>query len=185
MNTMFSGGASPMFVCFVLLLFSGLFRPRARSALGTAKIPSLHQPLPDNSPDRVVASSISLSSIELALLAELSLEQAREHETLARDPNQRLETRQTASKAAAAWRERARILQLEAGRQSWAPMLPGRPTEVMASTYAGPERRRHIRRAQTRRDGPQAASGSTGSRERRTGPDRRRSDRRRPQLALR
>ena len=184
MNTMFSGGASPIFVGFVLLLFSGLFRPRVQSGLGTGKIRSLDQPLPDNSPDRVVASPISLSSIELALIAELSRERARDYDAVAGDADQRPEARQAASEAAIAWRERARILQLEAGRRSWQPMLPAWPAQVLASTYTGPERRRHARRTQTRR-GPDAPSDTSSSRDRRTGPGRRRSDRRRPQLAPR
>lgn len=183
MNTMFSGGGSPVAVCFVLLLFSGLFRPWARSAPGAAKISGLDKPLPNNSPDRVEASPISLSSIELALIAELSRERARDYDAVAGDADQRPEARQAASEAAIAWRERARTLQLEAGRRSAQPMLPAWPAEVAASTYTGPERRRHARRTQTRRGGPDGSSDPSGARDRRTGLERRRRDRRRPQLA--
>jgi hypothetical protein len=183
MNTMFSSGGGPIAACFVLLLFSGLLRPWRRSAPGTVKIRGLDKPLPNNSPGRVVASPISLSSIELALIAELSRERARDFDAVAGDADQRPEARQAASEAAIAWRERARMLQLEAGRRSGQPMLPEWPAEVAASTYTGPERRRRARRAETRRGGPDASSDASGSRDRRTGPERRRRDRRRARLA--
>lgn len=182
-QTVFSDGGAAFAACFVLLVFSGLLRPLRRSIPTIASGPGPAKPPPDLTPDRVGTWPISLSSIELALIAELSLEQAREHETVASDASRRHESRQAASAAAAAWRERARILQLEAARRSGQPMLPGWPAAAMASTYTGPERRRHSRRSETRRGRPVAPTDAPGSPDRRTGPERRRHDRRRPQLA--
>jgi len=167
---------------FALLAFSGVLRPVSRTVSAlvdnirdrmTSEVPST------DGPDSTADSSLILNPIELALIAELSLEQARAHDEVAHDENQRPDTRSAASATAAAWRERARMLQLEARRRSAHPMLPGaRSPRTLASTYAGPERRRQIRRTQTRRTGPTAVADAVEARDRRLGSDRRERDRR-------
>jgi hypothetical protein len=156
---------------FALLAFCGLLRP----------------PLPRSSPNewprRALAKSaatptVKLNAIELALLAELSLEQARAHDQLVDDPAQRPEIRRSAAATAGAWRERARAFQSQAFRQSAAPIAP----DVHA--YSGPERRTGMRRRETRRTGPAPSVGRQPG-DRRGVPDRRRGDRRRPELASR
>jgi hypothetical protein len=184
-HTILSDGGGPIMACFALLIFSGLLRPFARGAPRPAPGPRPAAPLHSSSPDARVALPIALNAVELALLAELSLERAREQDALADDPRQGFETRRAASAAATAWRERARILQREARGRSGQPMLPGFPALGMDSPYTGPERRRHIRRGQPRRVHPEASSDDPGSHERRTRPDRRRCDRRQPELAPR
>jgi hypothetical protein len=172
-------------VCFALLIFSGLLRPWARNVLPLADRSLPGKPRPDVSFDRAVASPITLSSIELALIAELSLERARDNAAIARDVTQRPETRQTAAAAAMAWRERARILHLEASRRTGQPMAPQCQVPATALTYSGPERRRQLRRRKTRRGGPEDSNDASGSRDRRTGAERRGPDRRRPEAATR
>ena len=61
---------------------------------------------------------MSLNSIELGLIAELNLEMARANEAVAEDATELPETRRVASEAANAWRERARLFQLQA-RCKW------------------------------------------------------------------
>jgi len=178
-----SDGGGPGIVCFALLVFSGLLRPLAQAASELAERRRPAKPPPNVSPDRAVPSPIALNAIELALIAELSLERAREQDAVANDPRERLATRQAASEAASAWRERARILQLESRRRTAQPIVPGFPPLKM--TYTGPERRTNMRRRQTRRGRPEASSHGSGSSDRRTGPERRQRDRRRPELAPR
>ena len=165
---------------FVLLVFSGLlgsleWRPRA--LMYQARRPRRDgEPSPGGTPDQAVASPVSLNPIELALIAELSLEMARDSEAVANDATKRLETRRSASTDAIAWRERARLFQLEADRLSGHPIVPGvRPIRA----YAGPERRRRMRRTHTRRADP--ASAGHGRDNRRAVPERRQRDRRCPQ----
>jgi len=167
-----------------LLVFSGLLRPLERRTLRTLvcqagrRRAAVEPPL-DASPDPSGASPVSLNSIELGLIAELSLEMARANEVVTQDETQRPETRRVASEAANAWRERARLFQLQAQRQSAHPIVPGpRPLHPPSLAYTGPERRRQMRRTRTRRTGRRVLD----LRDRRIGPDRRQRDRRRPEL---
>jgi hypothetical protein len=133
-----------------------------------------------------VASPITLNPIELALIAELSLEMARDSEAVANDATKRLETRRNALEDAIAWRDRARLFRLEAQRQSAQSIVPAeRVRHVPKRDYIGRERRRQMRRAQARRTDPVAASDQLGRRDRRRGADRRGRDRRQPELAAR
>ena len=133
---------------FVLLAFSGLLRPLQRGAR--------FRPPPRARPDEPVAPPMRLNAIELGLIAELSLEQARANEELANDVSQRSEARRRASQSAMAWRERAHWFQSQARRQGHRPMAPD--PWPLHSSYAGRERRRQMRRSQTRRAG-EAADG--------------------------
>jgi hypothetical protein len=164
---------------FALLVFSGLLRPlepRARTLRRRAAV----EPRRDALPDPAAASPMSLTSIELGLIAELNFEMAQANEAVAQDLTQRPETRRVASEAARTWRERARLFQLQAQRQSAHPNVPDpRPAHPPGLAYTGPERRRQMRRMRTRRaDGP-----VLDARDRRIGPDRRDRDRRRPEPA--
>jgi hypothetical protein len=124
---------------------------------------------------------MSLNSIELGLIAELNLEMARANDAVAEDVTERPETRRVASEAANAWRERARLFQLQAQRQNAHPIGPGsRPVHSPTLAHTGAERRRQMRRMRTRR----TARRVLDLRDRRMGPDRRQRDRRRPELAL-
>ena len=77
-----------------------------------------------------------LNAIELALIAEHSLEMARANEAVADDPTKRLETRRRASEVAAAWRHRAEVLQTQALRQSAHPIVPGEaPVRALGRAY--------------------------------------------------
>lgn len=178
----------PWLVLFGLLLFSGLLRPLERGFCALRYSLARHMqsgPPPSAGRDHAEPSTLSLNAIELALIAEFSLEQACAHEEVAADGNQRPETRRAASTAAAAWRERARVLQLEASRRGGQPMVPGEQSRRAAGpTYTGPERRRRKRRTRTRRSG-RVVLADGADRERRIGGDRRSRDRRRPQLAPR
>ncbi len=168
---------------FVLLFFSGLLRGledgrrmlvslvRARRAAGAG-------PPQGGTPDPSTASLPRLNAIELSLIANLSLEMAQENEALARNMTQRPETRARAAEAAAAWRERARRFQSEAQRLGSHPILPGDPSTAHAAAYAGPERRRQMRRRQTRAAGTAAAVMGLGPWDRRAGGDRRDRERR-------
>jgi hypothetical protein len=174
----------------VLLVFSGLLRPLQSRAWALPwqpdPRPASRELPPEVSPDRALALPIRLNAIELALLAELSLEQARAHEAVANDPRKRHETRVAASEAARAWRERAGLFQSQAGYRSGHPMGPGHhPLLAPASSYTGAERRKQMRRQQTRRVGHGPPSPAIDRRDRRVGAERRRSDRRRPRPAPR
>lgn len=188
-QTMLSGGDATLAACVALLVFSGLlgpFEPRAL-ALGKRRRGARrsHEPPPPATADRSGDLAISLNAIELALIAELSLEQASAHDAVADDAGQRPEIRTAAAEAATAWRERARLFQLEARRRVGHPIVPGRPAQVAASAYTGPERRRQMRRGQTRRGGPEVAFDARDRRDRRTVAERRGRDRRRRELAPR
>ena len=166
------GADGPRLIAFfALLAFCGLLRP-----LGPrARVERPRRARPEDEPTPI----ITLNAIELGLLAELSLEQARAHEEVVKDAFQRPEARRAAAGTAAAWRERARTYQLQARRQGAAPIVPG---GYLSRAYTGPERRRQIRRRETRRTRGRAAGG-VGRADRRTGHDRRQADRRRPELA--
>jgi hypothetical protein len=154
---------------------------------------------PDARADRVGTSAIDLNSIELALLAELSLEMALGEDAVANDVARSPQTRRVASELAAAWRERSRRFQLQAQRQGMDPIVPElqperRGTDPIAAdlrlisgpapSYRGPERRKRMRRTQTRRTSSTAPDGIDRL-DRRTGRDRRQHDRRRRELAPR
>ena len=134
-------------------------------------------------PDPSGASLPRLNAIELSLIADLNLEMANDNEALAQDVTQRPETRAHATEAAAAWRERARRFRSEAQRLSAHPILPRDPWTAPDPSYTGPERRRQMRRRQTRRAGFAAAAKRLGPFDRRAGADRRGRDRRRPESA--
>jgi hypothetical protein len=159
---------------FALVAFSGLLRPLQRSAR--------LQPPRRARPDETIAPTMRLNAIELGLIAELSLEQARANEELANDAGQRPETQRRASESAMAWRERAQWFQVQARRQGQHPMTPD-PWPIQSS-YAGAERRRQMRRSQTRRAGREAAD-RVEQGNRRAGRDRRLAERRRAELARR
>ncbi|HUJ34699.1 MAG TPA: hypothetical protein VLW51_05775 [Solirubrobacteraceae bacterium] len=127
---------------------------------------------------------MSLNAIELALIAEHSLEMARANEAVANDAATGLETRRRASEVAAAWRRRAESFKLQAQRRCAHPIVPGEQPLSHVRAYAGPERRQRMRRTQTRRTDP-AWAAADEDRDRRAGPERRRHDRRRPELAPR
>jgi hypothetical protein len=119
---------------------------------------------------------MSLNAIELALIAEHSLEMARANQAVADDGATRLETRREAARVAAAWRQRAELFQIEARRRSAYPI---HPCVQPIRPYAGPERRRRMRRTHTRRTDPAYAGNDRG--DRRAGPERRWRERRCPQ----
>lgn len=119
---------------------------------------------------------MKLSSIELALIAELNLEMARAYEEVARDDRERLESRSAADRRQYLLRERARMLRLEARRASAEPPL----AMWLEVGYAGPERRRAERRTGERRvHSPGTADRPAAGYDRRINPDRRRAERRR------
>jgi hypothetical protein len=155
---------------FVLLAFCGLLRPPQRTARVEAQKRALRED--------AAAPTVKLHAIELSLLAELSLEQARAHEEVAKDEAARPDTRRKSEATAMDWRERARVFQACARRQAAAPFVPA------AQAYAGPERRRTRRRRDMRRVVPRA-SVSREADDRRTVIDRRLADRRHPELARR
>lgn len=165
-----SRGAAGFTACFALLAFCGLLRPLQRR--------DRLEPPRDARPGNAPAPTVKLNAIELALLAELSLEQARAHEEMVDDPAVQPETRRKAARVATAWRERAKVFQAQARLQAAAPFVPN------AHGYTGPERRRTMRRREARRTGP-GTSTMRQRGDRRGLPDRRRDDRRRGELALR
>ena len=134
------GDGAGLVVCFAMLAVCGLVRPFEWSV--RVKLP--RRARPQNAP----ATTLNLNAIELGLLAELSLEQARAHEELLGDPTQRPEARRAAAATAAAWRERARGFQSQARLEAAAPVVPD---EHPSRAYTGPERRRQTRRRQSRR----------------------------------
>lgn len=173
-----------------LLVFSGLLESlewRAHALMSQARRPHRDVERPtEDSPDQAMASPVRLNPIELALIAELSLEMARDNEVVANDATKRPEARRSALEDASAWRERARLFQSQAQRLSARPIVPGeRSRRVSDWDYYGPERRRRIRRGQSRRTDPVAASAEVGRGERRRSADRRGRDRREPELAPR
>jgi len=175
---------------FVFLICCGaleplLWRARAlvrRSALGHAAAEPPH----DAPPDPSIPVSMNLNSIELALIAEYNLEMARANQAVADDASKQLDTRRRASEVATAWRRRAELFQLHASRRSGHPILPGKESSrARGGAYAGPERRRGMRRTQTRRTGSALVAAARGVDDRRAGAERRRSDRRHPEPAPR
>jgi hypothetical protein len=188
-QTLLSGPGGPWLACLPLLVFCGLLRPLVRCARlleEPRRAPRWsRQPPCSLDGDNPGESGIRLTPIELALIAELNLEQARSHEEVASDPDRAAETRLAAARAASEWRARATLFHQQAQRQSAEPVVPRQPAALARSgaCYVGPERRRHTRRSQSRRVA--AASGELERRERQDAGDRRRGDRRRPQLASR
>lgn len=185
------GAAGSLTVCGALLIFSGLLGPLEPRTRRPWKVPAAgrsgHEPPPKDVDDRPEDSPMSLNAIELALIAELNIERARDHDAVANDAARLPEVRLAAEAAATAWRERARMFQIEAARRSRQPMVPppGEPAPVMDFSYTGPERRRQMRRRHARRGDEPAASQDRDRRDRRMGSERRRRDRRRPELAAR
>jgi hypothetical protein len=116
---------------------------------------------------------MALNAIELALIAEHSLEMARANQAVADDAAVQLETRLEAARLAAGWRQRAELFQIEARRRSAYPIVP---CVQPIRPYAGPERRTRMRRTQTRRTDPASAGQDRG--DRRAGPERRWRERR-------
>lgn len=174
-------------VALVLLALSGLLRPldwRVRAFVDRARrVPATVESRPDASPDQASAAGLSLTAIELALVAEHSLEMARANQAVADDATTGPETRRNASDVAAAWRQRAELFLMEAQRRSADPIVPGvEPVRDNGSAYTGSERRRRMRRAHPRRTA-QASAGN--GHERRAGRERRRRERRCPQPAPR
>jgi hypothetical protein len=167
----------------VLLSFSGLLRglqDRGRTLVYQTRARRVARDAPPSgsSPDSRAGSVPRLNAIELSLIADLNLEMAQDHEALAQDMTQRPETRLQAAETAAAWRERARRFRGEARRLGAHPINPGDPWTSLAPTYTGPERRRQMRRRQTRRARAVVAAMRFGPFDRRAGADRRRRDRR-------
>jgi hypothetical protein len=120
--------------------------------------------------------SIRLSSIELALLAELNLQMAHAYDEEAEDPRNPLEARQRARDRGSRLRDRSRMFQQEARRVGHEGAL----TVERERVYAGPERRRDDRRTSDRRShGPVPPDRLPAGHDRRTNPDRRRDERRR------
>lgn len=175
---------------FAFLMFCGLLRPlqwRAHGLMRPARwAPTAAEAPPDASPDPASALPMRLNAIELALIAEHSLEMARANEAVADDPTKRLETRRSASEVAAAWRHRADVLQTQALRQTAHPIVPGEgPVRALGRAYTGPERRQGMRRRQMRRTDPASVATGRGRGDRRAGTERRRRERRCRQLAPR
>jgi hypothetical protein len=168
-------------VAVVLLALSGPLRPlewRARSFVCRARwAAAAVEPPPVASPDRAPATPLSLNAIELALIAEHSLEMARANQAVADDATTRLEARRKSAEVAAAWRQRAELFQIEARRRSADPIVPGvQPIRAGGPDHVGSERRRHMRRKRTRRTDPSWTAGGRG--DRRARPERRGRDRR-------
>ena len=187
------GGGAGVVVGFALVAFSGLLRPIGRRARvgppGRAREKDAATP--------TATPTIRLNEIELGLLAELSLEQARAHEELIGDPSLRPETRRRAAVSALAWRDRARAFQLHARGKGAAPIVSSDHATIISSdrativrgdysshVYTGPERRRQMRRRESRR-GDAQGSGGVERADRRSGHERRQGDRRGPELAPR
>jgi hypothetical protein len=123
-------------------------RPRVESRGGARSIP----PTVDASADQIVGA-VKLSSIELALVAAMSLEMARDCDELAEDSKQGLEARRTARRLGSGWRERARVLQHEACRLGAQATGSGEESREPSSSDADPERRQRARRTHQHRAG--------------------------------
>ena len=174
-------------VALVLLALSGLLRPlgwRVRAFVGRARwAPAAVESPPVASPDQASATGTSLNAIELALVAEHSLEMARANQAVADDATTAPEARRKAAEVAAAWRQRAELFLTEARRRSADPIVPGvQPIRANGSAYTGSERRKRMRRAHPRRTDPVSAG---DGHDRRAGRERRRRERRCPQPAPR
>jgi hypothetical protein len=128
--------------------------------------------------------TLNLTAIELATVAELNRELAQANEEAADDPTVTAETRRVARAQAAALRERAKALHLEAQRRTAEPMY-GPPVPTPAVVYIGPERRSQARRTEDRRHSGESARCAPEADDRRTTPDRRQQERRAGALLLR
>ncbi len=178
-----SGVGGALVACLPVLIFCGLLRPlrRGGGALELMRRPE-HKPPPSGAGDRPAGPTLSLNAIELALIAELNLEQARGHEAVAHNPETCPEKRRAAAEAARQWRARASLFQLQAQRQSTQPIVPAHESthRGLGFVYAGQERRKRSRRTWTRR--AMAVSRGLERRNRHAVGDRRRGDRRRREL---
>ncbi len=123
-------------------------------------------------------AGISLSPIELALIAELNLEIARAHDKVADAVSASVETRRAALTAATALRERAGAFHREARCISTESILNTASRRETASASTGPDRRRQGRRTEARRRESASAVDAVGRGERRATPDRRQRQRR-------
>jgi hypothetical protein len=127
---------------------------------------------------------MKLSSIELALVAELNLEMARAYDEVADDLTQDPVTRRVARKLGSGYRERARSLQLEARCLGAEPSIAIEPLiSERSRAYTGPDRRHGERRVSERRSTTQAVvpGAKISINDRRIHPDRRQRERRRPE----
>lgn len=187
-QTILSVPGGPFVACLPLLIFCGLLRPVQRGVRlveegRLAGRGSHGPPSRSDATGRRVGSAISLNSIELALIAELNREQARDHDAVANDPRTRPEKRLAAARAASQWRARASVFQVQAQRQSAQPIVPDYQTmdDGLGVVYAGPERRQRTRRTRKRR--ATAAPRGLERHNRQAIGNRRRGDRRRSELA--
>src|SRR5689334_8908012 len=137
-------------------------RKKHSAAPGTGPS-SDRQPGPDPpGPPSPTISSVLLSSIELALLANFNLEMADSYDEVADDPKLRRETRGNASESASCYRARAESFQLEAQRLSAYPtFVTEQPPEPGRARYTGPERRKRERRTRDRRGSQSSRRGGT------------------------
>jgi hypothetical protein len=119
---------------------------------------------------------MKLSSIELALLAELNLEMARAYDAVAEDDCQPPDVVRVAQRRRSELRARARMFRSVARRVGAEPALIAQPEK---ENYTGPERRRAERRIGERRVRERRTHAPSGGSERRINPDRRRGERRR------
>jgi hypothetical protein len=135
--------------------------------------------MPPNPAWDPTVAAMKLTSIELAVVAELNLEIASGYDEVAEDPKQQSQTRRRARDSAFRRRLRARLLHLEAQRLGAQPTLSDEqlPHE-QGPPYSGPERRKYERRSGERR-GRLAAPSTSGDVDRRVNRDRRRAERRR------
>lgn len=178
---------------FALLILGGVLRPSespARALIRRFRPRHAGVKPPWDTPSAPAAAPpsdrLSLNPIELALIAEYSLEMARANEAVARDPSKELDTRRRASEVATAWRGRAQLFQMQARYQSAEPIIPGEHSiHVPGRAHTGPERRQKMRRTQTRRTESASASAGRSGHDRRAQVERRRRDRRRPEPAPR
>jgi hypothetical protein len=129
-------------------------------------------------------AAFSLSAVELAVVAELSLEIARAHDEVANDASRHVEKRRAARAEATALRERAESFHLEARRLSAQPMLYAPSMQKLAPPRTAPERRAQERRTGSRRRDGKCTVGVLGGLEQRTVPDRRKRERRGGELVV-
>lgn len=175
-------------VACVLLALSGLLEPlecRVRAFVCRARWePAAVEAPSDALREEGSAIPMSLNAIELALIAEHSLEMARANQAIADDVRTPPETRRNAADVAAAWRQRAELFMVQARRQSAYRIVPAvRPIRASGTVYTGPDRRRQMRRTRPRRTDLSATGDGRG--DRRARPERRRLDRRCPETVPR
>jgi hypothetical protein len=119
--------------------------PIAAGADVTAEMALVAQPAP-------TLATLALSPVELAVIAALNLELARDHEEAAEDNSQHIDTRRRSRQIAIGRRGRARMLHQEVQRLSACPFVHDEQLTLRLSPpYVGPERRRRARRVRDRR----------------------------------